>query len=179
MRRLVPLVLLVALGLVSTPVILGPGASTVAQEATPIVEAGDPEALAGVSAQLLTVAEGVELPSLATMEFLSFQFAPNAGFPLNPDDPATALAYVAAGTLSFRVEAPITVQRGSMGGPPNPGNVEEIASGEIFTLSEGDSAIFPPRAVGEVLNLGEEPAILLALNIYPTEGQMAMATPTN
>jgi hypothetical protein len=171
------LLTLVALVLVGAVAALGPGAPTVAQEATPIIEADDTEAFAGLSAQLLAVVNTPELPSPATLEVISIEFAPGSGFALNPDDPAVGLVYVATGTLTFRVEAPIVVQRGSPGTPPDPANAEEIPAGEIFTMSEGDSAIFQPRTVGETLNEGEEPAIILVVNIYPQEGAPVDAEP--
>ena len=83
---------------------------------------------------------------------------------------------MAVGTVSFLVEAPITVLRASPTGEPAPENFEEIAPGEIFTMSVGDSAIFEPRTAGETLNLGSEPAVLLVVNIYPLEEE-PMATP--
>ena len=132
--------------------------------------------MSGLSAQLLAVGFADALPSPARIELSTFEFAPNAGFALSPDDPATALVYVAAGTLSFRVEAPMTVLRASATGEPSPSDIEEIAPGEVFTLSTGDSAIFQPQTVGETLNLESEPGVLLVVNIYPLEEEPA-ATP--
>lgn len=176
MRRLSPLLALVALVLVGAFLTMGPIAQTAAQEATPIVEADDEAALAGLSAELLGFGTA-ELPSPALMELARFEFAPGSGFALDPEDTAVALVYVEAGTLTFRIEAPMTVQRASATGLPDPASVEEIAPGEIFTMAEGDSAIFQPRTAGETVNMEDEPGVLLVVNIYPLEDAAATPVP--
>jgi hypothetical protein len=108
----------------------------------------------------------------ASLNLLRFTFAPQSGFELSPDDPATGFLYVESGTLSFRVGAPMTIFRAATA-PGTPGDIEQIPAGEVFTMSTGDATVFPPSIPGETRNLGDEPASILVLNIAPFENAPA------
>ena len=136
----------------------GLSSGTQAQDATPPAEqqAGAPE---GVS--LVTLASGsieVLAPGTANLALGRIRFVPGATFPFDPSDPSVNLLFMASGTLTFRVEAPMKVARGVEPGTPAPTEPEEIPAGTEFTMSDGDAALFPPNASGEVRNDGDEDA---------------------
>jgi hypothetical protein len=83
---------------------------------------------------------------------------------------------MAGGTLTFRIEAPISVVRGAQAGTPAPAEAEDMPVGTEFTMSEGDSALFPPNAAGEVRNDGEEDAVawVTSMTLFTNEA----STPT-
>src|SRR5918998_3701176 len=117
--------------------------STQAQDATPPAEqAGAPE---GVS--FVTLASGtieVLSPGTANLVFGRIRLAPGATLPFDPTDPSVDLVYMSTGTLTFRVEEDMTVARGARDGTPAPTEPEAIPANTEFTLSDGDSALFPP-----------------------------------
>jgi quercetin dioxygenase-like cupin family protein len=139
--------------------------STHAQDATPASEqqTGAPE---GVS--FVTVASGtieVLSPGTANLVLGRIRLAPGATLPFDPTDPSVDLLYMSTGTLTFRVEAPMTVARGIRAGTPVPTEPEAIPANTEFTLSDGDSALFPPNAAGEVRNDGTEDATAWVTNV--------------
>jgi quercetin dioxygenase-like cupin family protein len=139
--------------------------STQAQDATPPADqqAGAPE---GVS--FVTLASGtieVLSPGTANLVFGRIRLAPGATLPFDPTDPSVDLVYVSSGTLTFRVEADMTVARGVRAGTPIPAEPEAIPANTEFTLSDGDSALFPPNASGEVRNDGDEDATAWVTNV--------------
>jgi len=136
----------------------GTNPNALAQDATPAADqqGGVPE---GVS--LVTVASGsieVLSPGTANLALGRIRLAPGASLPFDPTDGSVDLVYMTTGTLTFRVGAPMTVARGVGPGTPVPTEPEAIAADTEFTLSDGDSALFPPSASGEVRNDGEEEA---------------------
>ncbi len=153
---------------------LGLSFNVSAQEATPV--AGTPTGEETV--EIVTGPDGIRLELLgeaatdvlpgnpAGLYLLRFTLAPNSGFELAPDDPATGFLYVETGTLSFRVDSPMTIFRAATT-PSAPGEVDQIAAGEVFTMSRGDATVFPPSVPGETRNLGDDPASILVLNIAP------------
>ena len=167
-RSVVLLVMLLTL-------LAGLGPAT-AQDATPpsTPASGTPEAttfraLAAGSIEVLA-------PSTANVALGRIILAPDASVPFDPADPSALLVYVTNGELTFRVEVPMTVARGTQPGTPVPTGPEEIAAGTEFTMRDGDSAIFPGAVAGEVRNDGTDEAAALAVAIvHVTE---AAGTPT-
>ncbi len=164
MRRGSVIALLIALMLA---IVAGQGMnpSTVAQDATPPSEqqAGAPE---GVS--FVTLASGsieVLSPGTANLVLGRIRLAPGATVPFDPTDPSVDLVFMTSGTLTFRVDAPMMVARGVSAGTPVPTEPEDIAAGTEFTMSDGDSALFPPNAAGEVRNDGDEDATAWVTNV--------------
>ena len=132
--------------------------STMAQDATPPT---DQQADAPEGVSFVTLASGsieVLSPGTANIVLGRIRLAPGATVPFDPADPTVDLVFVAGGTLTFRVDAPMTVARGVSAGTPVPTEPEDIAAGTEFTMSDGDSALFPPNASGEVRNDGVEDA---------------------
>jgi quercetin dioxygenase-like cupin family protein len=151
--------------------------STVAQDATPASEqqAGAPE---GVS--FVTLASGsieVLSPGTANLSFGRIRLAPGATVPFDPADPTVDLLYMSGGTLTFRVDAPMTVARGASAGTPIPTEPEDIPAGTEFTMSDGDSALFPPNATGEVRNDGDEDATAWVTNLALFTADASTPTP--
>ena len=142
----------------------GISSGTQAQDATPPSEqAGVPE---GVS--FVTLASGtieVLSPGTANLVLGRIRLAPGASLPFDPADPSVDLVYVSTGTLTFRVEADMTVARGAQDGTPAATVPEAIPANTEFTLRDGDSALFPPNAAGEVRNDGDEDATAWVTNV--------------
>jgi quercetin dioxygenase-like cupin family protein len=170
---LIVVVLLSILALPAQPVIL-------AQEATPGAEEFAPE---GVTFEPLALATGLALPSTGELFLARFGLEPGAALPLEPGDPAYALAAVESGALTIRVDGPLTVTRaeemaGVMAEEGVPAT-ETIAAGQEVTLSAGDSALFPPNAGGEIRNDGQEPVSGTVALVGPpvAEGTPVAGTP--
>jgi len=143
----------------------GMSSSTNAQDATPPSrqQAGAPE---GVS--FVTLASGtieVLSPGTANLVLGRIRLDPGATLPFDPTDPSVDLVYMSSGTLTFRVDAPMTVARGVKAGTPIPTEPEAIPASTEFTLSDGDSALFPPNAGGEVRNDSDEEATAWVTNV--------------
>jgi quercetin dioxygenase-like cupin family protein len=157
--------------------LLGSLGSALAQDATPTAEsaAGPPEgvesrSLASGSMELLA-------PGTANVVLGRVTLAPGASIPFDPTDPTADLVHVTAGTLTFRIDAPMTVARSAKSGTPVPTEPEEIAAGTQFTMSDGDSALFPPNAAGEVRNDGAEDAVALVTTVAVFPEVAATPTP--
>jgi quercetin dioxygenase-like cupin family protein len=155
----------------------GMNPSTSAQDATPPVDqqAGAPE---GVT--LVTLASGtidVLSPGTANIAFGRVRVAPGATVPFDPADPTVDLVYIGSGALTLRVDAPMSVARGAQAGTPAPTEPEEIAAGTEFTMSEGDSALFPPNVSGELRNDGEEDAVAWVTNVALFTNDAGTPTP--
>jgi quercetin dioxygenase-like cupin family protein len=151
--------------------------STQAQDATPPAgqQDGAPE---GVS--FVTLASGtVEVlsPGTANLVLGRIRLEPGATLPFDPTDPSVDLVYVSGGTLTFRVEADMSVARGARAGTPAPTEPEDIPAGTEFTMSDGDSALFPPNASGEVRNDGDEDATAWVTNVALFTDTAATPTP--
>jgi hypothetical protein len=84
---------------------------------------------------------------------------------------------MAGGTLTFRIDAPMTVARGVSAGTPVPTEPEEIPANTEFTMSDGDSALFPPNAGGEVRNDGAEDAVAWVTNVALFSNEASTPTP--
>ena len=154
----------------------GMNPSTSAQDATPPSDqqAGVPEGV-----QFVDLASGtVEVlsPGTANLALGRVRLAPGATLPFDPERASVDLVFMGSGTLTFRIEAPISVARGAQVGTPVPTEPEEFAAGTEFTMSDGDSALFPPNAAGEVRNDGDVDAVawVTGLTLFTVEG----ATPT-
>jgi hypothetical protein len=120
----------------------------------------------GVS--FVTLASGsieVLSPGTANLVLGHIRLAPGATLPFDPTDPSVDLVYTASGALAFRVEAPMTVARRVEPGMPVPSEPEAVAANTEFTMVDGDSALFPPNATGEVRNDGDEEATAWVVNV--------------
>lgn len=164
MRRGSVVALLITLVLA---IVAGQGMNPItrAQDATPSAEqqTGVPE---GVS--FVTLASGsieVLSPGTANLVLGRIRLEPGATLPFDPTDPSVDLLYMSTGELTFRVEAPMTVARGVRAGTPIPTEPEAIPADTEFTLRDGDSALFPPNAAGEVRNDGDEDATAWVTNV--------------
>ena len=137
----------------------GMNPSTSAQDATPPSDqqAGVPEGVQFVDLASGTV--NVLSPGTANLALGRVRLEPGATLPFDPNRPSVDLVFMASGTLTFRIEAPISVARGARAGTPVPTEPEDMPAGTEFTLSDGDSALFPPNAAGEVRNDGDEDAV--------------------
>ena len=82
-----------------------------------------------------------------------------------------------SGTLTFRVEAAMSVARGARAGTPVATEPEDIPAGTEFTMSDGDSALFPPNAAGEVRNDSDEDAVAWVTNVSLFTSAAATPTP--
>jgi quercetin dioxygenase-like cupin family protein len=148
-----------------------------AQDATPASEqaAGTPEA-----ATFRAVAAGsieVLAQSTANLVLGRITLAPGGSLPFDPTDPSALLVYVASGELTFRVEVPMTVARGAAVGTPVPTEPEAVAANTEFTLSDGDSALFPGAMAGEVRNDGSDQATAWVVDIVHLTDTAATPTP--
>ncbi len=158
MRRLS--VVLLSIVILVGSLVFGGGRLVVAQDATPA--AGDEEAPPeGVTFEFLGGGETDVLPSAPVDVFLA----------------RVALAVVEAGTVSFNIEAPVTVLHPAGNEEPTAENFEAFPAGQDFTMEVGDSALFPASVAGEVRNDGTEDAVALAAFIDPN-GE-AEATPVS
>jgi hypothetical protein len=128
------------------------------QEITPVAQPSI-EALAFASAGKLP-------PSPGAVGLLRLTFPAGTVLPLEPGDPSLALVYVEAGTLSVRIEAPVTVSRAPKAGTAEP-TQEEIPAGTGFVAGPGDSFISPAVIAGEARNDGPEPVVVLAAVVEP------------
>jgi hypothetical protein len=155
----------VALLVAVVALLLAPAA--LAQEATPEPIRG--RTLAAGSVELLE-------SGAANVALGRIVLEPGGSVPFDPADPEALLVYMQAGTLTFRIEAPITVARNPQPGTPTAEEREEFAANTEFTMSEGDSALFPPALAGEVRNDGDEEATVWVVGFafQPT----SLGTPT-
>src|SRR5215218_10965524 len=176
MRRgsVVALLITLVLAIVASQ---GLSPSTQAQDATPPAgqQAGAPE---GVS--FVTLASGtiqVLSPGTANLVLGRIRLAPGATYPFDPTNPSVDLVYMTGGTLTFRIEAPMTVARGVKAGTPVPTEPEAIPANTEFTMSDGDSALFPPNTGGEVRNDGDEDATAWVTNVSLFTAAASTPTP--
>jgi quercetin dioxygenase-like cupin family protein len=180
MRRRSISALLISL-MIATVAGLGMNLGTRAQDATPPAgqQGGAPE---GVS--FVTLASGtiqVLSPGTANLVLGRIKLDPGATLPFDPTDPSVDLVYMTSGTLTFTIDAPMTVARGVEAGTPIPTEPEAIPANTEFTLSDGDSALFPPNAGGEVRNDGDEEATAWVTNValFTTTAGTPTPTPTD
>lgn len=182
-RRSSLVVPLLAMTLVG-PVVVGRGGlTTLAQVSTPSADENAPPE--GVTFTPLGFGTATHLPA-TPVNFALFRVSldPGASLPVDASNPSASLLYVVASTLTFRAEAPITVTRAAtIAAFSTPGvdassvpMQEKIAAGTAFTMTVGDSAVFPGNIDGDVRNEGQEQAVALLANIEP-EGSGAVGTP--
>src|SRR5215218_11430609 len=176
MRRgsVIALVITLVLAVVASQ---GLSSTTQAQDATPPArqQAGAPE---GVS--FVTLASGtiqVLSPGTANLVLGRIRLAPGATLPFDPTDPSVDLVYMTGGTLTFRIEAPMTVARGVKAGTPVPTEPEAIPANTEFSMSDGDSSLFPPNTGGEVRNDGDEDATAWVTNVSLFTAAASTPTP--
>ena len=164
MRRFGLILSLVTLVLLAPVALHGPSRAQ-AQDATPASgpPAGTPEAV--VSTTLASGTIEITAPGTAGLALGRIKLAPGATVPFDPADPSVSLVYMTAGTLTFRVDAPMSVSRKAGPGTPVPAQSEAIAANTEFILRDGDSAIFPPATAGEVRNDGAEEATAWVVNV--------------
>ena len=149
----------VALGLIA-----GQVAATRAQEATP----------APLGFEL---APGVTSDYIDTGQPTTFRVQLAGGVTWDeasdPSDPSIVLVYQEAGTLTFQVEAPITVFRADAAGQPG----EAVAAGATFEMQPGDYLAAPPMTAVVITNEGDTPASFIGASLTPP--QSTDATPTS
>jgi hypothetical protein len=176
MRRTAVVAFLFALVLV-TGLTHGLPSAVRAQESSPAAgqDEGTPvpvrtRALASGAVQVLT-------PGTANFVLGRLVLAPGASLPLDPNDPSASLIYVQSGTLSARVSAPMRVARNAERGTPTAGQPEAVAADTEFTLGEGDAALFPPAATGEIRNDGVDEATAWVVSLVVLKETGATPTP--
>jgi quercetin dioxygenase-like cupin family protein len=155
----------------------GMNPSTSAQDATPPSDqqAGAPE---GVT--FVTLASGtidVLSPGTANIAFGRVRIAPGATVPFDPTDPSVDLVFIGSGTLTLQIDAPMSVARAAQSGTPAPSEPEDIAAGTEFTMNEGDSALFPPNASGELRNDSDVDAVAWVTNVALFTSDAGTPTP--
>jgi len=160
MRRIIVLLslgVLMLLGGVAPRMQLGASA----QDATPT----DPAAMEmeGVTFAPIGFADGVALPSTASLIAVRVGIAPGAVSPFLADDPASGMLVVESGTFTARIDAPWSLTRGDAAF----GEAEAVAVGADAMLSAGDVAYIPGSVAGEIRNDGTEPATGLIFLIVP------------
>jgi quercetin dioxygenase-like cupin family protein len=182
MRRssvVLSLVVVIMLGVMA----IGPQAPVGAQEATP---ASDEMSFEGLTFELLGIVEGLNVPPASELLVARVGLDPGATLPSEESDQQGGMLIVESGTVTLRFETPLTISRaGSLGAAMATAaasgvfapQVEEVASGEEFTLQAGDAIWAPAHVAGEVRNDGQERAQVLLILLGPAEA-MAEATPT-
>jgi quercetin dioxygenase-like cupin family protein len=174
---LVVLTLVALLGMA----LLGRGAGTAAQDATP----AEPE---GVSFVPIAFGQAQDL-MLPNADFVMFHLTidPGATFTDPGNDPSTSLIYVETGTVTFQLAADVEVLRGqsmaAMMGTPVATPMaegaplfEQVPANTEFQLAAGDSVLIGPNVAGTARNDGDQPVSLLAASVGPPEGA---ATPAS
>ena len=151
--------------LAASALVFGARPLALAQDASP--EAGadaDTEMMEeGVSFVPIGFADGVELPSTASLIAVKFTIEPGAILPLEEDDPTGGFLLVESGafTVTIGEEWAVTRSGGEMG------PAEMIAAEAEGTLAAGDSAYIPGSVTGEIRNDGAEPAVGTVVLIAP------------
>jgi hypothetical protein len=149
-----------------------------AQSATPEAAPFPP----GVTAEPLALGVAA-LADRSDFTLIRWTLEPGTVFTDNPLNPATALLYVEAGSLTVDFASPLTITRGTaievLATPgvamPAP---ELIPAEEVAILGPGDSTVIPLDALGELRNEGAEPAVFLTALITPRTADVAAeATP--
>jgi quercetin dioxygenase-like cupin family protein len=119
------------------------------------------------------------------MSMFRIAFKPGSGFPVEKSDPTTALVTIEKGTLTITVDTDIVVLHGgNMTGQMTQQDFMTMPAGQEFTMTVGDSAVFPANTGGTVSNAGTEDAVVLVAQLEPpgysegTPGPM-MGTPTS
>lgn len=141
----------------------GHDATPPADEGYDTVEVGE-----GVSLEFLGLGQTETLPpGPASIQLFRIIIEPGSSIAL-PEYPSTALASIESGTVTLRIDTPITVLRVPEDAAPHD-DLDQVPANEEVTLEEGDSALFPPNVTGEVRNDGEEATSILVANIFAVE----------
>lgn len=154
-RWVVSMVAVVLLVLVS---VAGLAFNAGAQDATP--PAGF-EIAPGVMAEVLPTSQ--DPPSLYRLHF-----APGVTYEIM-EDPSIGVSFVNTGTLTLRVDVPVTVAQSGATGAAG----ESFAAGTEFTVTAGDYFVLPPSATGQVRNDGDETVTVSVAGLVPEQ----IATP--
>ena len=148
----------------------------------------DDQAPEGISFQFLAYGQlPADLGPQAGFSMFGLRLKPGSGFPIDKNDPTTALVYVEQGTLTIMADVDITVLHAGQGNQePTEQDYETMAAGQRFTMTVGDSAVFPAYTSGQVTNDGSAEVIVLVAQLEPPGYQEAtpgaggeMATPGN
>lgn len=149
---------------------LGTVTGALAQDASPEAESGPP---AGLTDEILAVGMATEFPaSPALMLMQRVTIEPGADIPGDAADPTLSFFLMESGSLQMTTSAPLMVIRAdalatALQTPGTMPEMEEIEASTTFTLVEGDSVLIPPGVGGGLRNDGIEPAVLLAMQIFP------------
>lgn len=170
-------VIVVLLGVVAS---WGPPVA-VAQEATPAgVKIG------GVAFEPVAFAAGIDFPSVGDLLVVRASLDPGGVVPIEGSDPALGILLVESGTLTVRVEGPMTVTRGADLGEAMAtahaaadfgSATERVDAGQPVTLAAGDAAYIPANVAGEIRNEGQVRAVRLAVLVVPPGAMTGEATP--
>lgn len=100
----------------------------------------------GVTLDVFANGIATEVPEEADQILLiELTMMAGAELPLEPDAQTVSLVAVREGELTGKLDMPLQIGRADA----EPGQTEEAAAGDEFTLSAGDSALVPAGAVGE------------------------------
>lgn len=137
------------------------GALLLAGVAAPaLAQDGMPE---GVTLAVFANGIAAEVPAEASqIVLLEVGWQANAVWPVEPDAQAVALVAVRTGELTGALDTAIEIGRHDA----EPGQTEQVAAKSAFTLEEGDSALVPAGAVGE-LKAGDAAASALLFVAAP------------
>lgn len=142
--------------------------SVSAQDVTP--SAAETSA-GGVTVEEVALARIEEMPPApAALRVVRYRLEPGAALVTDPAEETIAVLYVEQGTLTIAIDDPVTVSEGGSAGTP----VAEIAAGTAIELGPGQAIALPPAVTGEIQNLGQEPAVVLASVLESIDGE---ATP--
>jgi len=130
-----------------------------AQDATPASEQAAGTRDTGTFRELASGSIEVLAPGTANVAFGRVTLARDASVAFDPNNSSAILVYIAAGTVTFKVDAEMTVSRGEAADKATPVEPESVAANAEFTLREGDSAVFPPAVAGEARNDGHKEAV--------------------
>ena len=148
-----------------------------AQDATPASDQAAATPETGTFRALATGSMELLAPGTTNLGFGRVTLAPGASLAFDPNDPSAALVYIASGAVTFRVETEMTVARGGEAATPTPTEPEAMAANTEFTLSQGDSALFPPAIAGEARNDGADEAVAWIVTVAHLTGAAATPTP--
>ena len=160
-----PLLFVLLIGLLAV------GRSPVAwaqDDATPAAEE-DFELPEGVTFEALGYGTAEDLPPTGDILLFRVRLEPGATFPVEPD-PAPGLAVVEEGSVTVSLDAPVTVLRKAGEGTPFPTETEQAEADTEVTLDAGDSAVVQGGVAGEIVNGGDEEAVLLLAIVTQVEG---------
>ena len=156
-----------------------PGAT--AQEATPAgVRIGE------VAFEPVAFAPALDLPRPGDLFVGRAVLEPGGVVPIVASDPALGILLVESGTLTVRLDGPMTVTRGAGLGEATTtaqttgdlgALMEAVAAGQTVTLAAGDAAYIPAHVAGEIRNESQEPAVRLAILVLPPGTTTGEATP--